>query len=263
MLEINKIYNGDCLDIMKDITDNSIDCIICDLPYGTTSNKWDVIIPFDKLWNQYERIIKKNGAIVLFASQPFTSQLIISNLKLYKCVWYWKKEKGFGFQFAKFMPLRQIEEIVIFSNGKTNYYPIMKELDKPYYHVLPNTGGESIGKMSSYDGDRIYKEYTHSYPTNVLEFSRESALANNKFKHPTKKPLKLIEYLIKTYSKEGDLILDNTMGSGTTMVGCINTNRNYIGIEQNKEYFDIAQDRIYETIQSRTTKDYFTSNGIF
>jgi site-specific DNA-methyltransferase (adenine-specific) len=253
MIEINKLYNGDCLEVMKDIVDNSIDCIICDLPYGTTSNKWDVLIPFDKLWSQYERVIKDNGAIVLFASQPFTSQLILSNLKLYKCTWYWKKEKGVGFQFAKFQPLRQIEEILIFSKGTTNYYPIMKKLDKPYKHTLPNTGGESINKLSSYSAEeRIYKEYTHSYPTNVLEFARESNSPNNKFKHPTKKPIALIEYLIKTYSKEGDLILDNTMGVGTICVGCINTNRNYIGIEMDKEYFNIAQNRINETLKDRT-----------
>ena len=245
-----QLIKGDCLVEMQNIPDKSIDAIIADLPFGTTACKWDTIIPFDKLWEQYERIITDNGSILLFGGQPFTSALIMSNLKMYKCVWYWKKEKGVGFTFAKFMPMRQIEEIVVFCKGKSVYNPIMIPLEKPYKHVLPRRKAETLSDcniMTCKNGESVYKEYTHKYPTNVLEFARESTKRNVKYSHPTQKPVPLLEYLIKTYTNEGDVVLDNTMGSGSTGVACKQLNRSFVGIEMDDKYFEIAKKRINDT----------------
>ena len=217
--------------------------------YGTTACKWDVVIPFEPLWEQYKRIITDNGSILLFGGQPFTSALIMSNLKMYKCVWYWKKEKGVGFTFAKFMPMRQIEEIVVFCKGKSVYNPIMIPLDKPYKHILPRRKAETLSDCNiatCKNGESAYKEYTHKYPTNILEFARESTKRNVKYSHPTQKPVALLEYLIKTYTLEGETVLDNCMGSGSTGVACLNTKRNFIGIEKDDKYFEIAKKRIEE-----------------
>jgi site-specific DNA-methyltransferase (adenine-specific) len=251
MIQLRK---GDCLELMRDIPDKSIDAIIADLPYGTTSAKWDSVLPLDKLWEQYERIIADNGSILLFGGQPFTSALIMSNLKMYKCVWYWKKEKGVGFTFAKFMPMRQIEEIVVFCKGKSVYNPIMIPLDKPYKHILPRRKAETLSDCNiatCKNGESVYKEYTHKHPTNILEFSRESTKRNVKYSHPTQKPVALLEYLIKTYTNEGDVVLDNTMGSGTTGVACVNTNRDFIGMELDDKYFEIAKERIEKAIAEK------------
>jgi site-specific DNA-methyltransferase (adenine-specific) len=198
------------------------------------------------VWHHYKRICKDNAAIVLNASQPFTTALVMSNVKMFKYCWYWRKEKGVGFTFAKSQPLRQIEEVLVFSKNKTIYNPIMIKLDKSYKHVLPRTKTDSLNKgiKTCDNGNDIYKEYTHKYPTNILEFSRDSTKRNNKFKHPTQKPVALIEYLIKTYTNEGDTVLDNCMGSGTTGVACKNLNRNFIGIELDQTYYDIAKRRI-------------------
>ena len=239
--------NADCFDVFPFIEDKSIDAIICDLPYGTTSAKWDSVLPLDKLWEQYERIIADNGSILLFGGQPFISALIMSNLKMYKCVWYWKKEKGVGFTFAKFMPMRQIEEIVVFCKGKSVYNPIMIPLDKPYKHILPRRKAETLSDCNiatCKNGESVYKEYTHKYPTNILEFARESTKRNVKYSHPTQKPVELMEYLVKTYTNEGDLVLDNTMGSGTTNLACLKLNRKSIGIEKEKQYYDVAVRRL-------------------
>lgn len=240
MIELNKIYNEDCLEGMKRIEDKSIDCIICDLPYGTTACKWDVVIPFDELWEQYNRIIKKDHPIILFSSQPFTTILIGSNIKKYKYSWYWQKNQATNFLHAKHQPLRKIEEICVFNAGPECYNP-----QKTYGHV-PTRAAKGCSNGNVYYGTnkRDYKGGdTSRFPTNLIEFK---CVDNYHKIHPSQKPLELIEYLIKTYSNEGDLILDNCMGSGTTAVACLNTNRRFIGFELDKNYFDIATNRINE-----------------
>jgi site-specific DNA-methyltransferase (adenine-specific) len=232
MLEINKIYNMDCLEGMKLLPDKSIDMILCDLPYGTTACKWDAIIPFDKLWSEYERIIKDNGAIVLTASQPFTTKLINSNIKLFRYCWVWEKEQGVNFLMAKKQPLKVHEDICVFSKKQTKYNPQMTK-GKPYISGKGDSG-EVTGRVKKVQT----KNNGTRYPRSVIQFKRETGL------HPTQKPVALFEYLIKTYTDEGDIVLDNCMGSGTTAIACINTNRNYIGFEISKEYCDIANERI-------------------
>lgn len=228
---INKIFNEDCLIGMQRIPDKSIDCIICDLPYGQTWAKWDTIIPSDKLWEQYNRIIKENGAVVLFSCQPFTTLLVNSNIKKYKYSWYWVKDNKGNFLNAKYQPLRQLEEINVFN--KHNYYPQgVIEGDKKV-----RKGGRPKITLLNYKSE--YVQHFTGYPSNVLNFGLDRDNI-----HPTQKPLKLIEYLIKTYSNENEVILDNCMGSGTTAIAAINTNRKYIGFEMDKTYFDIAQKRI-------------------
>jgi len=239
------LLHGDCLELMRDIPDKSVDMILCDLPYGTTACKWDTIIPFDRLWEQYERIIKDNGAIVLTATEPFASLLRTSNLKNYKYDWVWVKEKGNGVGTAKYQPLRQTEYVLVFYK-KNRYFPQMTKLDKPYKHIITSKGSEqkNWGFKSIKNKEKYYKTYTHKFPNNVLNIPREH---NTKNIHPTQKPVALMEYLIKTYTNEGDLVLDNCMGSGTTGVASINLNRNFIGIELDEKYFNIAKQRIDTT----------------
>ena len=236
-----ELMQGDCLEKMKDIPDKSIDMILCDLPYGTTSCKWDVVIPFEPLWEQYKRIIKDRGAIVLFGSEPFSSQLRMSNLKMYKYDWVWNKVRGVGFQIAKVRPMQSHEIISVFGKGAINYYPIMWEREKKKTSKCYTSSDSSPLKYN--DGE--VREYTHSYPKSIIEVSN----ANQKGKvHPTQKPVALLEYLIKTYTLEGEMVLDNCMGSGSTGVACKNLNRNFIGIELNPEYFKIAEKRINENL---------------
>ena len=228
------LYHGDCLIEMNKIVDNSVDMILCDLPYGTTACSWDVVIPFEDLWKQYNRIIKDNGAIVLFGSEPFSSLLRMSNLKMYKYDWIWDKKKAGNILNAKRQPMKVHEIISVFSKGKTNYYPIKTPQKE--------RKGKAT-KVSDICGDFKLKEFTYTdkYPTSIQTFSN----ANNKNKmHPTQKPTDLLEYLIKTYTLENETVLDNTMGSGSTGVACVNTNRNFIGIELDDNYFKIAEDRI-------------------
>ena len=226
---------GDCLELMKDIPDGSVDMILADLPYGTTRNKCDTVIPFEPLWEQYERVIKDNGAIVLTASQPFTTALIASNRKLYKYVWYWQKTKPSNHLNAKRQPLRTIEDIVVFYKKQPTYIPKMTKREKSIIGI--DTGSQTTyGKTKG----GYSKEYTHRYPVNLLRFPRDKQV------HPTQKPVSLMEYLIKTYTVEGETVLDNTMGSGTTGVACKNLNRNFIGMELDEEYFKIATERINE-----------------
>ena len=328
-----KLYKGDCLELMKDIPDKSIDLILCDLPYGTTACKWDTIIPFEPLWKQYKRVLKDNGVVALFANQPFTSALITSNLSDYKYNLVWLKNRGTGFQYAKSQPMRQTEDICIFYANKPPFdtthafaklkrYMIqekektglsMKELKKllcsdmaghyfttksqftiptkSAYAILQTTGcfsrsyaeiraeydaenekikaERSNETFSTYNPQMIAldkpakykkasscntiggienkKEYywvTHAFPTNVLNFAKVS-----KPQHPTQKPVALLEYLIKTYTNEGDTVLDNCMGSGSTGVACVNTGRNFIGIELDERYFTIAEKRISQANQ--------------
>ena len=224
---------------MKNITDKSIDMILCDLPYGVTDCEWDNVIPFDLLWEQYERIIKDNGAIVLFSIQPFTTNLIQSNKKLYRYNWYWKKNNVTGFTFAKYQPMRCIEDICVFYKHKPTYNPQgLVPLKKPRVHKESNSN-----VYKTLRGNTVQK-YTN-YPKNLLEFKNESASNKNRY-HPTQKPVGLLEYLIKTYTNEGETVLDNCMGSGSTGVACKNTNRNFIGFELDDNYFDIARKRLEE-----------------
>lgn len=240
MLELNKIYEGDCLEVMKQIDDKSVDMILCDLPYGVTArNKWDVIIPFDKLWEQYKRIIKDNGVAVLTATQPFVSMLVMSNIKMFKYEWIWEKSKGAGFLNAKKQPLRNHEQVLIFYNSPSKYNPQFHK-GKPYNHKEPSKLSDNYRefklKRSISDGNY--------YPKTIIHFPNAKSEAN----HPTQKPVALFEYLIRTYTNEGDLVLDNCIGSGTTAIACINTNRNFIGIELESKYVDIANKRLAQKV---------------
>lgn len=238
MMSIN-LMHGDCLEMMKEIPDGSVDMILCDLPYGTTACKWDAVIPFGDLWLQYKRICR--GAIVLHGAQPFTSVLVASNLKAFKYDWTWRKSRPTGVLNAKKQPLRDKEDILVFSYGKTPYFPQGLE----DFGVMVGTGatkanadGNATGKISQTDSGKYLQEKT-GYPRQVIEFKSQS-----KTVHPTQKPVDLAEYLIRTYTNEGMTVLDNCMGSGTTGVACINTGRNFIGIEMDDKYFEIAKKRI-------------------
>ena len=237
-----ELIQGDCLEKMKDIPDGSIDMILCDLPYGTTACKWDVIIPFDPLWEQYKRIIKDNGAIVLTASQPFTSALVMSNVKMFRHSWIWEKTRPANFMNAKYQPMKYHEEILVFGKVKVIYNPIKflgnrnhasKERDgkSNIYNIRENKCGVDINDLK--------------YPSSIIKIKSTDSTQNF---HPTQKPVALFEYLIRTYTNEGDLVLDNCMGSGTTGVACKNLNRNFIGIELDPEYFKIAEKRINENL---------------
>jgi site-specific DNA-methyltransferase (adenine-specific) len=234
-MEKNKIYLGDCLELMpKHIEDKSIDMIFCDLPYGTTKNKWDSVIDLDKLWGEYKRVIKDNGAIVLFSAQPFTSALISSNYKDYKYSWYWLKNRATGVLNAKKQPLRNIEEVCVFNVKKYN----------PQGLIEVNQASRNSKKDYDNYGKGTSKQYTQkhtNYPKQLIEFD-----SVQRTMHPTQKPLELIEYMIKTYTNEGDLILDNTCGSGTTGRGAKNLNRDYIMMEQDKTYYEIANKRLQD-----------------
>ena len=243
MIELNTIYNEDCLEGMKRIPDKSIDMILCDLPYGTTACRWDTIIPFKPLWEQYERIIKDNGAIILTASQPFTSALVMSNIKLFKYEWIWDKVTARGHLVAKKRPMAQHENILIFGKGKINYYPQMIERpkDKIEYRKTTEYKRTDImgGSNSNAPTNKIYDKW---YPKTIIVES--NAGSSNTSIHPTQKPVALFEYLIKTYTNEGETVLDNCIGSGTTAIACINTSRNYIGFELSQTYFNLANERI-------------------
>lgn len=244
-------FNDDCLERMKDIPDKSIDMILCDLPYGTTACKWDIIIPFEPLWEQYNRIIKDNGAIALFGSEPFSSALRMSNIKNYKYDWIWEKNKPQGFLNAKKMPLKGYENISIFYNKPPTYNPQgLIKVDK----VIKN-GGTKNPTSNKKNGDKTsannaikneyYKQEYTNYPNMILQFSN----SDNKQVHPTQKPIELLEYLVKTYTQENEIVLDNCMGSGSTCIACIHTNRKYIRIEKDKHYFEVATNRIKEHIK--------------
>ena len=244
---MNNVFNlmqGDCLELMKGVPDGSVDMILADLPYGTTACKWDMIIPFEPLWEQYERIIKDNGAIVLTASQPFTSALVMSNARGFCYSWVWDKMFGANFVQAKRQPLKTHEDIVIFSKtGKMPFYnPQMTLRDEPI-----TKGGNKQSKAipialteASKKFGESKKIYTHKYPTSQITYN----VREGRGLHPTQKPVALFEYLIRTYTNEGETVLDNVMGSGTTGVACKNLNRNFIGFELDEAYFNIAKERI-------------------
>ena len=235
------LKHGDCLELMKDIPDKSIDMILCDLPYGTTQNKWDTVIPLNDLWNQYKRIIKDNGAIVLFSQPPFDKILACSNLKMFRYEWIWQKENSTGFLNAKKMPLKIHENILVFYKKLPTYNPQMRLGFKPYRckqgRHTTNYGDYKRGHLTESNGER--------YPIDIINFQREVSL------HPTQKPVALLEYLIKTYTNESETVLDNCMGSGSTGVACVNTNRNFIGFELDENYFDIAKTRINNALEEK------------
>jgi site-specific DNA-methyltransferase (adenine-specific) len=241
---INTVLNIDCLEGMKMIPDKNIDMILCDLPYGTTACKWDVIIPFEPLWKHYERIIKDNGAIVLTASQPFTSMLVCSNLKLFKYSIVWKKTSNTGFAQAPYCFMKMHEDVVVFSSGGCSKNAKKRMVFNPQNLIykprlvkgIKATASEH--RLRKTDQKDFISEWTN-YPKSVIEIS------NDKEKlHPTQKPIALLEYLIKTYTNEGQTVLDNCAGSGTTAIACMNTNRNYILMEKEEKYFNIIRERI-------------------
>jgi DNA modification methylase len=241
--KIEHIWHGDCLDLMRNIPDGSIDMILADLPYGTTACKWDEIIPFNELWKQYERIIKPNRAIVLTASQPFTSALVMSNLKMFKYEWIWEKSKASNFLLAKKQPLKAHENILVFANGTPNYYP-QKTQGKPYYRggiKEKHDNPEVSNNIPNYHSHIIKSEDGLRLPRSVQYF--RTAEFDGKF-HPTQKPIALFEYLIKTYTNEGELVLDNAAGSGTTAIACLKTKRQFIVIEKEEKYYTAILKRI-------------------
>jgi site-specific DNA-methyltransferase (adenine-specific) len=233
------LYLGDCLELMKQIPDQSIDMVLCDLPYGTTQNKWDSVIPFNDLWSQYKRICK--GAIVLTAQSPFDKSLGASNIEMLKYEWIWEKEMGSGHLNAKKAPLKNHENVLVFYAKQPTYNPQFEFNGKPYVAVSgkgSSNYGSQVETVTENDGRR--------YPKTVIKFSRDREKV-----HPTQKPVALMEYMIRTYTNENNLVLDNTMGSGTTGVACLNTNRKFIGMEQDKAYFDIACERIRKVKESQ------------
>ena len=246
-----ELIHGDCLEKMKTIPDQSIDMILCDLPYGTTTCKWDVVIPFELLWEQYKRIIKDHRAIILFGSEPFSSHLRMSNLPWFKYDWYWRKSRPSGYVNAKLKPLKDIETISIFSNGYTAngssenmiYHPQgLRKVDKEWCRPKNYMSGDK-GVNPARESNQLSRVIENEgYPRQVLDFKNQ----NNNVIHPTQKPVDLCEYLILTYSNEDDTVLDNCMGSGSTGVACINTKRDFIGIEKDDNYFEIAKNRIME-----------------
>tara|TARA_R110002167_G_scaffold180152_2_gene380337 strand:+ start:7291 stop:8010 length:720 start_codon:yes stop_codon:yes gene_type:complete len=233
---------GDCLERMKEIPDGSIDMVMTDPPYGTTACKWDSVIPLEPMWAQLKRIIKPNGAIVMTASQPFTSVLGYSNIKWLKYAWVWDKVRPSGFQVAKYRPMIRQEDVLIFGKGKITYNRQMEKRDKP---ISSRVFASSLSSPLAYN-DGVKRIYTEKNPQSILVFNKGS---DGKYIHPTQKPVALMKYLIRTYTNEGETVLDFTMGSGTTGVACVNLGRSFIGIEMDENYFNIASDRIKGTVK--------------
>lgn len=236
-MRLNTIYNEGCLEGMKRIPDGSVDMILCDLPYGTTACAWDEIIPFDPLWKQYERVIKDNGAIVLTASQPFTSALVMSNPKLFKYEWVWRKSRPSNPFLAKKQPLRYHENVLVFYKKQPTYNPVMKKGEKNH---------ATKGFTSKHNIQNVQYQWNANtsdlkYPSSVIDIKSTDSTRNL---HPTQKPVSLFEYLIKTYTNKGETVLDNCMGSGTTAIACLNTDRQYIGFELDETYHKLSLERI-------------------
>lgn len=247
-MEINKIYQGDCLDIMTRLEDKSIDMILCDLPYGTTACSWDTIIPFELLWNEYKRIIKDGGAIILTASQPFTSTLVMSNPTWFRHEWIWEKDRGANFLQGNKQPMKVHENVLVFGKTAPNYYPIKtKNINKKTPTNIQNKeerkkAGLTVDTFKSSDKYEI----DLLLPRTVMYYKRENG---NAYVHPTQKPVELFMYLVDTYTKKGELVLDNCAGSGTTGVACKNLGRNFILIEKEEKYCKIAQERLDKMTQ--------------
>ena len=249
-----KLYKGDCLEVMQRIESGSVDAVIADPPYGTTACKWDSVIPLEEMWEQLKRVIKPNGAIVMTASQPFTSALIMSNIEMFKYCWYWNKVLPRGHLNAKKMPLRAIEEIAVFYSKPPTYNPQKtqghkRKVARTIYSKAGN-GEQVYGKETR---DTFY-DSTERYPTGILEISTANQLGKV---HPTQKPVALMSYLIRTYTNPNDTILDFAMGSGSTGVACIQENRNFIGIELLQEYVNIAEERIEQEIKRMRQLEMF------
>ena len=256
----NYLWNGDCLELMKDIPDKSIDAIICDLPYGTTSCKWDSVIPFEPLWKQYKRIIKDNGAIVLFGSQPFTSALIMSEPNLFRYEWIWEKDTPSNIFFSKVQPLKYHENILVFSKAKAHnqaknkikYIPQMelrKEENKRNNNRISNNKSKIFGEGRTFDCSKNTGNEDVIFPKSVKKFNR----VRNGL-HQSQKPTDLLKYLVKTYTNENDWVLDNTCGSNTTGIACYDLNRNYIGIEKDIDIYNVAKKRMEKNILLRANK---------
>ena len=233
-----ELWRGDCLELMKNIPDGSVDMVLCDLPYGTTRNKWDSVIPLDMLWGQYERITKSNGAILLFAQSPFDKVLGCSRLNMLRYEWIWEKTEATGFLNAKKMPLKAHENILVFYRTLPVYNPQFTN-GKPYIYKKDGISSANYGESN---GTGMIENTGKRHPRSILRFKKEKGF------HPTQKPIALLEYLIKTYTNPGAVVLDNCMGSGSTGVACVNTGRNFIGIELDEGYFNIAKKRIEEAV---------------
>ena len=244
------LIKGDCLELLKDLPDGSIDFILTDPPYGTTACKWDTVIPFEPMWKELKRVIKPNGAIALFGSEPFSSALRMSNIKQFKYDWVWKKNAGSNFGSVKYQPMKEHELISVFANRRHFYFPIKQQrslsgraMIKQGIKSKASKGGDVYGGLNQgYDNSK--NDPNLRYPSSVQEFKRQRG------SHPTQKPVPLLEYLIKTYTLEGETVLDFTMGSGSTGVACKNLNRDFIGFELDEEYFSIAEKRINNTPDS-------------
>ena len=245
------LYLGGCLELMQSIPDGSVDMILCDLPYGTTACKWDTVIPFEPLWAQYRRVAKRNAAIVLTASQPFTTALIASNMREFKYELVWEKSKATGHALCKVRPMKAHENVLVFCRERETYCP-QKTVGKPYKQRLGVAESAEFSTGSTRN-DNVTGE---RFPRSVLYF--KTAESEGRSVHPTQKPVALMEYLIRTYTQEGETVMDNCMGSGTTGVACANTNRRFIGIEKEAEYFDIAYRRIEDA--QRRAADCMSSN---
>ncbi len=247
-----ELHLGDCLEIMPKIASGSVDMVLCDLPYCTTACKWDSVIPFEPLWAEYRRLCKPNAAIVLTASQPFTTALIASNLDWFKYELIWDKGRGFEPQLANIRPMKAHENIVVFCSGKTLYNPQMTPCE-PYTMRRKSVNKADGTGQNLISSKPQTKTYTAKYPVSVIKGGFERGL------HPTQKPVALMEYLIRTYTNEGDTVLDNTMGSGTTGVACVNTGRRFIGIERDPEYFAIAEKRVLAPANDNRAPDLFAN----
>jgi site-specific DNA-methyltransferase (adenine-specific) len=245
------LFLGDCLERMKEIPDGSVDLVLCDPPYGTTACKWDAVIPFEPMWAQVKRVLKKNGAAVFTASQPFTSALVMSNPRDFKHEWIWEKNRGSNFGSVKFQPMKEHESVIVFCVGSPTYYPIMESRKGGgSSRVSYAFNGSNTGKRDAFGGfinsRKNHMEREMRYPSSIQKFNTEVGF------HPTQKPVALMEYLIKTYTNEGEVVLDFTMGSGTTGVAAMNTGRRFIGIERDESYFNIAKDRIMKSKNNLT-----------
>lgn len=240
---VTRLFWGDCLDVMPTLPDQSVHVIIADWPYGTTKCKWDILIPLDRLWKECKRLIRPRGAIVLFCGQPFTSQLICSNPKWFKYCWTWDKKTGKGHLVAKVRPLQQTEDIAVFGKGGINYYPILT----PQKKRTLKEGGRRTEIMGGAKNPNHGRITDFLYPKTILHFPWSPV----KSRHPTEKPLSLLEYLVETYTREGDVVLDNTMGSGTTGEACVNLNRSFIGIEKDQNHYMTSCLRIQQAQQRR------------
>ena len=238
-MQINNIYNGDCLELMKEIPIGSIDMILCDLPYGTTACKWDSILPLDKLWEQYKRVLKPNGVILLTASQPFTTVLIGNDLKMFKYNLVWDKVAVTNPMLAKKQPMRCHEDVLVFYHKQPTYNPQMRVGVKWSRAGKKQHTTDTLGQSTLFNNGSDESEM--KYPKSIITFSNADKTKNE---HPTQKPIALFEYLVNTYTNEGETVLDNCSGSGTTAIACINTNRNYICMEKDYEYYNKSIERI-------------------